>query len=37
MMRGDPLFTVHAQTPGELEYAVSYLQNHPDIYQVTEE
>lgn len=29
--RGTPLFTLHAQAPGELEYAKSYLQFHPVI------
>jgi thymidine phosphorylase len=29
--RGQPLFTVHAQTPGELAYAVEYIQNERDI------
>lgn len=28
---GDPLFTIHAQTPGELEYAMEYARAHEDI------
>ncbi|EEG09884.1 thymidine phosphorylase [Pseudogulbenkiania ferrooxidans 2002] len=33
---GMPLFTVHAETPGELEYALSYLDMHPQIVVVEE-
>ena len=29
---GEPLFHVHAQTPGELEYALAYAAKHPDIF-----
>ncbi len=29
---GEPLFHVHAQTPGELEYALEYAAAHPDIF-----
>lgn len=29
---GQPLFEVHAQTPGELEYALEYAGKHPDIF-----
>lgn len=29
---GEPLFQVHAHTPGELEYALAYAANHPDIF-----
>ena len=29
---GEPLFHVHAQTPGELEYALTYAARHPDIF-----
>jgi thymidine phosphorylase len=32
--RGQPLFTLHAQTRGELAYALSYVQGHPPIVQV---
>ena len=28
---GQPLYTVHAQTPGELDYALSYARSHGDI------
>ena len=31
---GEPLFQVHAQTPGELEYALSYAAKHPDIFTI---
>lgn len=29
--RGMPLFTLHAQSPGELDYAVDYLATHPFV------
>jgi len=29
--KGQPLFTVHAETPGELAYALDYLDSNPDI------
>ncbi len=29
---GDPLFHVHAQTSGELDYAMEYAAAHPDIF-----
>lgn len=29
--RGDLLFTLHAQTPGELAYALDFYQMHPDV------
>lgn len=29
---GEPLFHVHAHTPGELEYALDYATAHPDIF-----
>lgn len=28
---GQPLFTVHAQSPGELAYAMEYVSRHPEI------
>ncbi len=28
---GQPLFTLHAESPGELAYARDYLATHPDI------
>ena len=31
---GQPLFTVHAETPGELSYALSYVQAQPPVVQV---
>jgi thymidine phosphorylase len=35
--RGDLLFTVHAETPGELAYALDYHQLHPDVFMLSEE
>ena len=32
--RGEPLFELHAETVGELEYARTYLDGHPDIIQI---
>ncbi len=29
-----PLFTLHAESPGELEYALAYVEEHPDIVSV---
>jgi thymidine phosphorylase len=29
--RGEPLFTLHAEAPGELEYALQYIETHPAI------
>jgi thymidine phosphorylase len=34
--RGQPLFTLHAETPGELAYAQEYLAAHPDIVVISE-
>jgi thymidine phosphorylase len=34
--RGAPLFTLHAEAPGELHYALNYAATHPAIY-ITEE
>lgn len=31
---GDPLFTLHAETPGELAYALDYVTTHPPIVRV---
>jgi thymidine phosphorylase len=31
---GDPLFTLHAEAPGELEYAMEYVRSHPPIVTV---
>lgn len=33
---GQPLYTLHAQTPGELAYALSYIQVQPEIFTITE-
>lgn len=33
---GDPLFTVHADSSGELRYALEYARAHPDILSITE-
>ena len=29
--RGQPLYTIFAQTPGELDYSIQYARSHPDI------
>jgi thymidine phosphorylase len=29
--RGEPSYTIHAESPGELEYAMAYVQANPDI------
>jgi thymidine phosphorylase len=31
---GEPLFHVHAQSPGEMEYAFEYASAHPDIFEI---
>jgi thymidine phosphorylase len=31
IVRGQPQFTVHAESPGELAYALAYVDAHPDI------
>lgn len=31
---GEPLFHVHARSPGELDYALDYASAHPDIFQI---
>lgn len=33
--RGDELFTLHAQTPGELAYALEYYRRHGDLFTVS--
>ena len=33
---GQPLFTVYAGSPGELDYALSYLEEKQDIIDITE-
>jgi thymidine phosphorylase len=35
--RGDPLFTLHAQTPGELAYALDFHRGHPDVFVLGED
>lgn len=32
--RDEPLFTLHAETTGQLAYAMSYVAMHPDIFEV---
>ncbi|MEW6778049.1 MAG: thymidine phosphorylase, partial [Bdellovibrionota bacterium] len=27
---GEPLFTIHAESPGELSYALEYAERHPE-------
>ncbi|ARU58378.1 thymidine phosphorylase [Oleiphilus messinensis] len=34
---GDPLLTVYAEAPGELEYALDFLMSHPDGVHIGEE
>ena len=34
---GAPLYTVHAEAPGELEYALAYAAQHPDIVLVEDQ
>lgn len=34
VQRGAPLYTIHAEAPGELEYALAFAGNHPDILRV---
>jgi thymidine phosphorylase len=33
---GQPLFTLHAQAPGELAYARQYVESRPPIFQISE-
>jgi thymidine phosphorylase len=33
---GQPLYTVHAEAPGELAYALDYAAGNATIYEVTE-
>ncbi len=33
---GQPLYTIHAQTPGERDYALAYARTHADIIKVSE-
>src|SRR5512139_482388 len=32
--RGAPLYTIHAEAPGELDYALAFANRHPDIVRV---
>jgi thymidine phosphorylase len=32
--RGAPLYTIHAEAPGELDYALAFANHHPDILRV---
>jgi thymidine phosphorylase len=34
---GQPLFTVHAETPGELAYAMGYAETQTDLVRVQED
>ncbi len=33
--QGDPLFTLHTESPGELAYALDYIFSNPDIVEIT--
>jgi hypothetical protein len=35
MSRGEPAYTVFAETPGELDYAMTYVEANPDIVGLT--
>ncbi len=30
-----PLYTVHAETKGELEYALAFIRNHPGVIRLS--
>jgi thymidine phosphorylase len=34
--RGEPLYTVHAQARGELDYALEFAARHPDVVALAE-
>lgn len=34
--KGEPLFTLHAESPGELAWALGFVEAHPDIVRVAE-
>ena len=34
---GEPLFTIHAETPGELAYGLDYVAANPDLMQLAEQ
>jgi thymidine phosphorylase len=33
---GEPLCSVHAESRGELAYALSYAEAHPDLFEIGE-
>jgi thymidine phosphorylase len=35
--QGQPLFTLHTETAGELAYALEYLHTHPDVIHIAGE
>ena len=35
--KGDPIMTLHAQAHGELQYALAYLNEHPDVILIGED
>lgn len=37
LRRGDPLYTIHAETRGELAYSLAYAAAHPDIVRLGDE
>ena len=34
---GDPLFTLYAEAPGELAYALDFLNGHTDVIRIEDE
>jgi thymidine phosphorylase len=34
LVKGQPLYTIHAESPGELEYALDYIKGQKDIISV---
>ena len=34
VVAGEPLITVHSDSPGELDYALEYAGAHPDMFQI---
>lgn len=34
IQKGDPLFTIHAKSKGKLNYALSFLKDHKNIFQI---
>ena len=34
VVAGEPLFMLHAETPGELAYALHYITAHPEIVSI---